>query len=312
MFLGESVQGSATIVAKPDGQVETGASEPGRTTVGPDVRYRRAHDLGSPPRSLKLSVVVPSFNQGEFLEETLKSLAAQKSVAEDELEIIVIDGGSTDQSVDIIKHHADRIAYWVSEPDEGQTHALIKGFDVATGDVFGWICSDDLLEPTTVRTVLDYFAAHPDAAFVYGDACWIDREGRFLRWKKEIPFNWFIWAHDYNYIPQPSAFWRRALYDEVGGLCREFDLAMDADLFARFARRTRPRHVRSVWSRMRTYPEQKNQRLRARSDQEDLRIRRELGYAVDVPGVRSALFLAAKAARVGWRLMTGCYWRPAP
>ena len=262
----------------------------------------------SVPANLCLSVVIPSFNQGEFLEETLLSLLNQQDIAQDELEIIVIDGGSTDDSAEIIKRYADRIAYWVSEPDEGQTHALIKGFSAAQGDILAWLCSDDLLEPTTVREVIDYFAARPEVAFVCGDSSWIDRDGRILRWKKEIPFNWFIWVYDYNYISQPSAFWRRDLYEEVGGLRQEFDLAMDADLWARFARISRPRHVGRVWSRMRSYPEQKNQRLRAQSDTEDLRIRRELGYRVDWLVYRSVMSVLAKAARICWKLVTGCYW----
>ncbi len=264
--------------------------------------------LKAAPASLCLSVVIPSFNQGEFLEETLLSLVNQQDIAQDELEIIVIDGGSTDGSIEIIKRYADRIVYWVSEPDEGQTHALIKGFAVAQGDILAWLCSDDLLEPTTVREVIDYFAAHRQTRFIYGDSGWIDRDGRFLRWKKEIPFNWFIWVYDYNYIAQPSAFWRRDLYQEVGGLRQEFDLAMDADLWARFARITRPRHVRRGWARMRSYPEQKNQRLRARSDTEDLRIRRELGYRVDWPVYRQLMYLVAKVFRVSWKLAVGRYW----
>jgi glycosyltransferase involved in cell wall biosynthesis len=259
-------------------------------------------------RGLRLSVVVPSFNQGDFLEETLLSLLHQKGLAPGELEIVVIDGGSTDQSVEIIKRYAHRVDYWVSEPDDGQTDALIKGFGAATGDVLGWLCSDDLLELTAAREVLDYFAQQPEVSFVYGDGCWIDRYGRFLRWKKEIPFNRFIWVHDFNYIPQPSAFWRRDLYLAVGGLRQKFDLAMDADLWARFAALTEPRHLRRVWSKMRSYPEQKNQHLRKQSDQEDAQIRRELGYRSGRHLHRYFLFLLAKSARICWKLATGCYW----
>ena len=259
---------------------------------------------------LRLSIVVPSFNQGEFLEETLLSLFGQQDLADDELEVIVIDGGSGDSSVEIIERYADRLAYHVSEPDDGQTHALVKGFDRATGDIFGWLCSDDILEPTTIRQVLDFFASRPDQSFVYGDACWIDRQGNFIRWKKEIPFNWFIWLYDHNYIPQPSAFWRRDLYARVGGLRQEFDLAMDADLWARFARETRPIHVKSAWSRMRFYPEQKNRRLRRESNIEDAQIRRALGRPVDRKVFRWCMFLLAKSARVAWRIWDGCYSRP--
>jgi glycosyltransferase involved in cell wall biosynthesis len=223
------------------------------------------------------------------------------------LEYIVVDGGSTDGSVDIIRRHADRLAWWVSEPDRGQTDALIKGFAKATGDIWCYLCSDDLLEPWTLQEVAGFFMTHPSALAVYGDAVWIDVEGRLIRPKKEHPFNWFIWMYDHDFIPQPSTFWRRELYASVGGLDPAFDLAMDADLFIRFAERSRLRHVRRRWSRMRLYPEQKNQRLRARSDFEDLVIRRRYG-AAGPRWSQTVKRIAAKGIRVGWKATLGCYW----
>lgn len=252
----------------------------------------------------KITVVTPSYNQARFLEATLRSIHDQRYP---NLEHIVIDGGSTDESVEIIRKFEDRLAYWVSEPDQGQTDALIKGFSRATGDILAWLNSDDLYEPQTLWEVAEFFTAHPEVQFVYGDALWIDVEGRVLKPKKEIPFNRFIWLYDYNYIPQPSAFWRRELYEEVGGLDRQFDLAMDADLWIRFAEKTKPVHVRRIWSRMRLYPEQKNQRLRAISNQEDETIRKR--YLPNEAAWRRRLKkLVAKSMRVGWKLVLGCYW----
>lgn len=251
----------------------------------------------------KITVVTPSYNQARFLEATLRSVHDQ---GYPNLEHIVIDGGSTDGSVEIIRKFEDRLAYWVSEPDKGQTDALIKGFSRASGEILAWLNSDDLYEPRTLWEVAEFFTRHPDVQFVYGDALWIDTEGRILKPKKEIPFNRFIWLYDYNYIPQPSAFWRRELYEAVGGLDPRFDLAMDADLWIRFAERTRPAHVRRIWSRMRLYPEQKNQRLRAVSDQEDEVIRRR--YLPDEPVWQRGLKkVFAKSMRVGWKLLRGCY-----
>jgi len=252
----------------------------------------------------RITVVTPSYNQARFLESTLRSVHDQRYP---NLEHIVIDGGSTDGSVEIIRKFEDRLAYWVSEPDKGQTDALIKGFSRATGEILAWLNSDDLYEPWTLWEVAEFFTRHPEVQFVYGDALWIDTEGRILQPKKEIPFNRFIWLYDYNYIPQPSAFWRRELYEAVGGLDPRFDLAMDADLWIRFADRTRPVHVRRIWSRMRLYPEQKNQRLRAVSDQEDEIIRRR--YLPDEPVWQRRLKkVLAKGIRVGWKLFRGCYW----
>lgn len=252
----------------------------------------------------KISVVTCSYNQGRFLEETIRSVLDQ---GYGNLEYIIIDGGSTDESVDIIRRYADRLAYWVSEPDAGQTDALIKGFRRATGDIEGWLCSDDLLEPGALHEVAAYFRENPGAEAVYGDATLVGIDGTPLRPKKEHPFNRFIWLHAHNFIPQPSMFWRRDLYERVGGLDPRFDAAMDADLWIRFAEVTEIRHVRRRWSRMRHYPEQKNRRLRALSDREDGAIRqRYVGHRS--PLTLGAAGVMARGLRVGWKAVTGCYW----
>lgn len=223
-----------------------------------------------------------------------------------DLEHIVIDGGSTDGSAEIIRKHEDRLAYWVSEPDGGQTDALIKGFDRSTGDIQCWLNSDDLFEPGTLREVAQYFEQHPEVDFVYGDSTWIDQEGVVIKPKREHHFNRFIWMHDHNFIPQPSTFWRRSLYERVGGLDPVFDLAMDADLWIRFADETKPRHVRRNWSRMRFYADQKNTRFRAASLEEVETIR---GRYLPPGSARASQLKtgAARSMRVGMKLVTGCY-----
>lgn len=252
----------------------------------------------------KISVVTPSFNQAEFLEATLLSVRAQEYP---NLEHIVIDGGSTDGSVAILQRYASEFSHWVSEPDGGHVKGLIKGFARATGDILCWLNSDDLFEPGALHRVAAFFASHPGARAMYGDAFWIDVEGRQIKPKKEHAFNRFIWTYCYNYIPQPSTFWTRGLYDEVGGLDSRFTLAFDADLWIRFADVTRLWHVAEPLSRMRLYPEQRNQRLRAISDREDLTMRRR--YTGEEPAlVRYPKRAIARAARVGWRAATGCYW----
>lgn len=220
---------------------------------------------------MRISIVTPSLNQAAFLEATLTSVLGQ---AHPDVEYIVMDGGSNDESGAILERYRHRIAKLVIGPDGGQTDAIAKGFDLASGDILGWLNSDDVYEPSTLSEVAQFFECHPNVRFVFGDATWIDPDGRVLRRKREMPFRKWVWLRTYNYIPQPSAFWRRDLYEEVGGLDRAFDLAMDTDLFARFSDRTRPTHVSRMWSRMRAHPEQKNVRLRARSDREDDVIRR--------------------------------------
>jgi len=252
----------------------------------------------------RVSIVTPSFNQGRYLEATLASVIDQ---GYENLEYIVIDGGSTDVSPEVLDRHQSSFAYLQSRPDNGQTDALIQGFARATGEILGWLNSDDLYEPGAIAEVGAYFTANPSARFVFGDSSWIDEDGRLLSRKREMPFNRFVWLRTYDYIPQPSAFWRRDLYEQVGGLDPAFELAMDADLFARFAELTRLHHVSRLWSRMRSHSDQKNVRLRAQSDREEETIRRRYGVPTGARGAAERAL--ARATRVAVRASRGAYWR---
>ncbi len=256
-----------------------------------------------------VTIVVPSYQQAPYLRYTLQSLVNQQNLQPGELEIIVMDGGSTDGSVEIIQSFEKHLEYWESERDRGQTHALRKGFARARGEILGWLCSDDLLEPTAIRTVINLFRSHSELQFLYGDTYWIDTTGAIVKWRKEIAFNWFIWKYDHNYIPQPSAFWKRELYEQSGGLDESFDLAMDADLWARFATVAPPRHFRIALSRMRMYPQQKTQRLYGRLRTELRQISSRYGAKFDSEVRAKAAYLMAKSWRIGWKLATGCYWQ---
>ncbi len=251
----------------------------------------------------RISVVTPSYNQAKFLTATMESIHSQNYP---DLEHIVIDGGSTDGSVEIIERYADKLTYWISEPDNGQTDAIAKGFDRATGEIFCWLNSDDLLEPWTLAEVAEYFNKNPEVEFVYGDSLWIDDEGTTIKPKREHGFSHLVWFYDHNFLPQPSSFWRRGLYERVGGVDRSFENAMDADLWARFAAVTRPRHVRRPWSRMRWYPEQKNTARRDVSKEELSAVQGR--YIPDDPRVvRLAKHSAARIWRVVLKLGNGGY-----
>lgn len=251
----------------------------------------------------KITVVTPSYNQAGFIEATMESLHGQ---GYPDLEHIVIDGASTDGTVEVLERYDDQIAYWVSEPDSGQTDALAKGFARATGDIQCWLNSDDLHAPGALREVAAHFGAHPETRFVYGNSQWIDVEGRFIKPKREHRWNRFVFLNDHNFIPQPSAFWRGDLFQEVGGLDPTFDLAMDADLWARFAEVTRPVHVPSLWSSMRFYPEQKNTRMREQSLAEMDRIRGRYQSAGS-PWRNSLYGVAARASRITLKTLSGGY-----
>jgi glycosyltransferase involved in cell wall biosynthesis len=252
---------------------------------------------------MRISIVTPSFNQGRFIEETISSVLEQRY---QDLEYIVMDGGSTDGTQAILERYATHFAHVQSGPDGGQTEALAAGFARANGDVLAWLNSDDVYEPGTLDEVAEFFARRPEAQFVFGDSTWIDAGGTILRRKREIPFKRDLWLRTYNYIPQPSTFWRRDLYLAAGGLDPAFSLAMDTDLWARFSDMTTLHHVRRYWSRMRVHEDQRNTRLRARSDEEDAIIRRRYQLPEGARGrVERA---AAKAVRIGWRAASGSYW----
>jgi glycosyltransferase involved in cell wall biosynthesis len=256
----------------------------------------------------RISLVTCSYNQARYLEATLQSVLSQNYPA---LEYIVIDGGSTDGSEDILRRYQSQLTYWTSEPDEGQTDALIKGFNWATGEILGWLCSDDLLLPGTLHAIGEFFARHPDEDVAYGDALWIDGEGRFLRPKKEMPFNRFVFLYDHNYIPQPSMFWRRSLYQAVGGLDRSFNLAMDGDLWERFARQRRIAHLPHYLSCMRFYPEQKTRALRPRARAENATLRMRHG-GVSKERWYPLLHPCARAMRAVLKALHGGYGARVP
>lgn len=264
------------------------------------------------PMAVKLpsiSLVTCSYQQGNYLEATLRSVLEQRCK---QLEYLVIDGGSTDNSVDIIKRHAAQLAYWVSEPDAGQTDALIKGFARCSGDIMGWLCSDDLLLPGALAAVQEYFAQHPNVDALFGDSMWIDAEGCFLRAKKEMPFNRFVFLYDHNYIPQPSMFWRRGLYQRAGGLNREFNVAMDGDLWERFSQRGRIAYLPRYLSCMRYYPQQKTRSLRPQAHLENAVLRNRDARSAALQHGYPLLHLMARITRCALKLRSGGYAAQVP
>lgn len=255
-----------------------------------------------------ISIVTCSFRQGAFIDATMRSVFNQNYP---HLEYLVVDGGSTDGTVDVIRRYESRLAYWVSEPDAGQTDALIKGFKRSTGDIQGWLCSDDLLMPQALQAVGTFFSEHPEVDFLFGDALWIDAKGKLIRSKKEMGWNKFVYLFDHNYLAQPSCFWRRSLYERVGGLDAKWNLAMDSDLWLKFARHTRPRHLARYLSCMRFYPEQKTRALKpaGRKEDEALRVRESPVLAA---WPRTPLRLAARGLRGLNKLVAGGYTASVP
>ncbi|MEC4721318.1 glycosyltransferase family 2 protein [Noviherbaspirillum sp. CPCC 100848] len=258
-----------------------------------------------------ISMVTCSYQQARFLDQTIRSVRAQNYSG---LEYIIIDGGSTDGSRDIIASHSDALAYWVSERDHGQSHALMKGFARATGDIAGWLCSDDILLPGALKRVGEFFRDHPEVDAVFGDSIWIDINGAPLRPKREMGFNRFVFLHDYNYVSQPSMFWRRRLYEAVGGVRPYFHLAMDNDLWERFSARTKIAHMPHYLSCMRYYEAQKTNtsRLRQRGRREGLLVQQRASRIARATAARPLLQAAARFIRIIQKAAAGGYTAKVP
>ncbi|MFZ2314356.1 MAG: FkbM family methyltransferase [Gammaproteobacteria bacterium] len=186
----------------------------------------------TPKTSPTISIVTPSLNQGKFIERTIQSLVDQNYPA---LEYIIQDGGSVDGTVDVIKQHESSIKFWESKKDSGQSNAINLGFQHANGEIMAYLNSDDILMPGTLNYVADYFAKHPKVDVIYGHRILInesdDEIGRWVlpQHSSEV----LTWA---DYIPQETVFWRKSIWDKVGGKIDEsFHFAMDWDLLLRFA-----------------------------------------------------------------------------
>lgn len=257
----------------------------------------------------RISVVIPCYQQGRYLSAAIESVLSQ---GYPNLELIVMDGGSTDNTLEIIHHYQRHLFYWTSGPDGGQTNALISGFQRATGDILGWLCSDDLLLPGSLSRVNRYLYQHQEIDAIFGDAVWIDAAGYAIRAKKEMRFSRLVLLYDHNYLPQPSTFWRRHIFDLVGRLNPEFNLAMDADLWSRIARAGRIDHIASYLSCMRWYPEQKTQRLRPQALKEESLIRARDGYGWPALFERHLLRATARLTRIIFKAVAGGYQARLP
>ncbi|NTV84043.1 MAG: glycosyltransferase [Bacteroidales bacterium] len=189
----------------------------------------------------KISIITPSFNQVSFLKETVKSIHSQK--VDLEVEHIIVDGGSTDGSAEYLKLPGNPFM-WVSEADRGQADAVNKGIRMATGEIIGWLNSDDLYLPGALQAVADHFRKHPECRWLYGRCLIIDKSGK-ERWKwitsyKNARLKKFTYSKllRENFISQPAVFFRKDLFNEAGPLNLDLHYAMDYDLWLRFGKIT--------------------------------------------------------------------------
>jgi glycosyltransferase involved in cell wall biosynthesis len=177
-----------------------------------------------------ITIVTPSYNQGDFVEWTVRSVFDQRYP---KLEYIFMDGGSTDNTLELMEPYRDRFSHFESGPDGGQSAAIAKGFEYATGDIMAYLNSDDVLLPGTLNFVAEYFRLNPGVDFIYGHRCNVNESN-------EVTGHWILPPHSnllmrrWDWIPQESCFWRRSLFEKKGNIDPSYHFAMDYDLFVRY------------------------------------------------------------------------------
>ncbi|MCB0119342.1 MAG: glycosyltransferase [Anaerolineales bacterium] len=201
-----------------------------------------------------VSIITPSYSQAKYLEQTILSVLDQDYPT---IEYIVMDGASTDGSVDIIRKYADKLAYWESVKDKGQADAINKGFARATGEIIAWLNSDDYYLPGTISAAVKVFEQNPDVVLVYGNMLAVDADGQ--------TFNTLTYRQlaledllSFQIIGQPAVFMRRSALQKTSGLDLSFHFLLDHLLWIQIAKQGKILHVNQTWSAARYHAEAKN------------------------------------------------------
>ncbi len=197
-----------------------------------------------------VSIITPTFNQAKYIEDTILSVRNQDYPR---IEHIVIDGGSTDGTLDILRKYEDKLT-WISEKDRGQADAINKGFRRATGDIFGWVNSDDMYVPGAIRTVVEHFNTHPEDSFIYGDCEALDESGKSYGIRTHVKQGgWKELVGELDFIVQPASFWRANVWKTCGELDESLHYTLDYEYWMRAARHFPPHYIPVLLAKERLY-----------------------------------------------------------
>ena len=221
-----------------------------------------------------VSIVTPSYNQGRYIEQTIESVLNQDYP---NLEYLVLDGGSTDETVEILKRYEGRLA-WISEKDRGQADAINKGFHLAKGQILGWLNSDDTYSPGAIRKVAQYFQSHREVGLLYGEGCHVDAAGKIIERYHTEPFS-FHRLGEICFICQPAAFLQAEVFRAIGPLDVGLRYCMDYEYWIRIAKRFRVGHLDEYLANTRLHIETKTLSQRVEVHREILHmVKRHYGY----------------------------------
>ena len=225
---------------------------------------------GSPwPR---IGIVTPSYNQGRFIEETIRSVLLQGYPC---LDYVIMDGGSSDPSVEIIKKYEPWLKFWKSGPDQGQTNAINDGWQKLEVDILAWLNSDDVYLPETMRKAAQYLMNNPETVLIYGDVLYVDENGKILFRGTSQDFDprELLLGHKRDYIPQASVFLRSKVFKEIGKLDESFDFAMDCEYWLRIGFKYEAKYVKNeILAKVRVHKEAKTYKFGYRSTEEYINI----------------------------------------
>lgn len=247
-----------------------------------------------------VSIITPSYNQVKFLEQTIRSVLSQDY---EPIEYMIVDGGSTDGSLQIIQGYADQLAWWVSESDAGQADAINKGFSRARGEIVAWINSDDLYLPGAVKQATTALQDYPDVGMVYGDAITVDAQGNKIN---DLVFqDWgFFDLICYRIICQPAVFMRRSILERAGYLDLNYHYMLDHQLWLRLAQLAPIMHISSTWAAARHHSDAKNVDQAPGFGEETLRL---LQWMEDRPEFAAQVASNRKKVEAGAYRLNGRY-----